>query len=441
MIIDLSIFPWFHLRTFARCFAFYNCQKELLTPKSRFPFAMIFMIVLKIATSLTTWGVDRTETTVILSVIGYYGLMSITCFLFYEGKFIRKLFVYIATLCLEILNSAIGGAILTTIRTNIYGQSIEEQSTLSALSQEYLLTFLLELLITIILSYVFVLVLRTYKLISKKNDKANAKYLFFLITPITHIVFSFISATNNALNTIQCVLIGFCVLFDVAFIFIVDHFQNIEETNRLYEKKQFQNELDFALVQTTKEERNNLRKIKHDYINLLSTVKGYIEIDQQEKALNIVNETINDLSSISSLPFSNNDTINTVLNLKNTKAIEEDIKLNVKINESFIIKTNDYDLSRILFNLLDNSIEAIKKCNRERICEINIVVDVDDILISVSNICESKSTKSLADRGNGTNIINGIIRKYNGTYTFTKSILPDDKKYARATATVTMKNI
>ena len=33
MIIDTSLFHWFFLRTFARCFAFYNCQKELLKSK------------------------------------------------------------------------------------------------------------------------------------------------------------------------------------------------------------------------------------------------------------------------------------------------------------------------------------------------------------------------------------------------------------------------
>ena len=130
------------------------------------------------------------------------------------------------------------------------------------------------------------------------------------------------SATENALTNIQCILLGVCIIFDVAFIFIIDHFQSVEENNRLYQQKLLQNELDYALIQTTKEERAKLRKTKHDYINLLSTVKGYIEINQIEKAENFVNETIDDLSSVSKLPFSNNDTINTILNLKNKKATD-----------------------------------------------------------------------------------------------------------------------
>lgn len=441
MIIDTSLFHWFFLRTFARCFAFYNCQKELLKPKSKFPFAMVFMILLKIATSLTTWGIERTEANIMLSVFGYYGLMSLTVFLFYEGKVLKKIFVYVVTLCLELLNSAIGGAILTAIYTNIYGQTMEKQADFSTISQDYLVTFLFELLITIVLSYAFVFILRAYKLIFKKSDKANAKYLFFLITPMTHIVFGFTSATENALTNIQCILLGVCVIFDIAFIFIIDHFQNVEENNRLYQQKLLQNELDYALIQTTKEERAKLRKTKHDYINLLSTVKGFLEIEQTEKATTVINETIDDLSSVSKLPFSNNDTINTILNLKNKKATDSGIEIKATVNETFVIKTSDYDLSRILFNLLDNSIEALENSDKEKICNIEIFADTDKVEITVSNICNTKDTKSNIDRGNGTGIIKEIAKKYNGKYTFIKEPLHNDKKHSKATATVTMENI
>ncbi len=441
MIIDTSLFHWFFLRTFARCFAFYNCQKELLIPKSKFPFAMVFMILLKIATSLTTWGIERTETTVMLSVFGYYGLMSLTVFLFYHGKTLKKIFVYFITLGFELFSSAIGGTLITAIRTNVYGQSIEEQTNFSTINQDYLLAFLFELLLSIIFSYIFVLVIRTFKILLKKSDKANAKYIFFLITPVTHIVFGFISATNNALDTIQCMLVGLCFVFDIAFIFIIDHFQNVEENNRLYQQKLLQNEMDYALIQSTKEERAKLRKTKHDYINLLSTVKGLIEIEQTEKATTVINETIDDLSSVSKLPFSNNDTINTILNLKNKKASDSGIEIKATVNESFVIKTSDYDLSRLLFNLLDNSIEALENCDKEKLLEIDIFADVDEIKISVSNICNTKDTKNTVGRGNGTGIIKEIAKKYKGNYSFTKEPLQEDKRLSRVTATVTMKNL
>lgn len=441
MIIDTSLFHCFFLRTFARCFGFYNCQKELLKPKSKFPIAMIFMILLKIATSLTTWGIERTETTVMLSVFGYYGLMSLTVFLFYEGKALRKIFVYFITLCFELFSSAFGGTIIIAIRLNVYGQAIETQNNFSTLNQDYLLAYLFELLLSIIFCYIFILVIRTFKILFKKSDKANTKYLFFLTTPVTHVVFGFISATSNALNTIQCVLVGVCLVFDIAFIFIIDHFQNVEENNRLYQQKLLQNEMDYALIQTTKEERAKLRKTKHDYINLLSTVKGYLEIEQPQKAAAVINETINDLSSVSNLPFSNNDTVNTILNLKNKKANEAGIKIQANINESFVIKTSDYDLSRLLFNLLDNAIEALENCDKEKLLNIDIFADVDDIQISVSNICNSKETKSTLDRGNGTGIIKEIVKKYNGNYSFAKEPLQEDNRYSRATATVTMKNL
>ena len=147
------------------------------------------------------------------------------------------------------------------------------------------------------------------------------------------------------------------------------------------------------------------------------------------------------MSAVSKLPFSNNDTINTILNLKNKKANDIGVEIKATINESFAIKTSDYDLSRILFNLLDNSIEALEYCDKDKICNIEIFADTDKVEITVSNICNTKDTKNTIDRGNGTGIIKGIAKKYNGKYTFTKEPLQNDRKYSKATATVTMENI
>ena len=441
MIIDTSLFHWFFLRTFARCFAFYNCQKELLKPKSKFPFAMVFMILLKIATSLTTWGIERTDFNIIMSVFGYYGLMSVTVFLFYEGKTIKKIVTYVATLAMELLNMSFCTIICEKIREIVGFETSDIPADFSSLSYIPLIDFLFELLITVIVSYIFVVIIRLCKMAFNKAERINGKYTFFLVTPITHIIIGLVSSVNPSFTVIQEVLLVFCFIFDVAFIFIIDHFQNVEENNRLYQQKLLQNELDYALIQTTKEERAKLRKTKHDYINLLSTVKGFLEIEQTEKATTVINETIDDLSSVSKLPFSNNDTINTILNLKNKKATDSGIEIKATVNETFVIKTSDYDLSRILFNLLDNSIEALENSDKEKICNIVIFADTDKVEITVSNICNTKDTKSTIDRGNGTGIIKEIAKKYNGKYTFIKEPLHNDKKHYKATATVTMENI
>ena len=441
MIIDTSLFHWFFLRTFARCFAFYNCQKELLKPKSKFPFAMVFMILLKIATSLTTWGIERTDFNIIMSVFGYYGLMSVTVFLFYEGKTIKKIVTYVATLAMELLNMSFCTIICEKIREIVGFETSDIPADFSSLSYIPLIDFLFELLTTVIVSYIFVVIIRLCKMAFNKAERINGKYTFFLVTPITHIIIGLVSSVDPSFTVIQEVLLVFCFVFDVAFIFIIDHFQNVEENNRLYQQKLLQNELDYALIQTTKEERAKLRKTKHDYINLLSTVKGFLEIEKTEKATTIINETIDDLSLVSQLPFSNNDTINTILNLKNKKATDSGIEIKAIVNESFFIKTSDYDLSRILFNLLDNSIEALENCDKEKTCNIEIFADTDKVEITVSNICNTKDIKNTIDRGNGTGIIKDIVKKYNGKYTFIKEPLQNDKKYSKATATVTMENI
>ena len=147
------------------------------------------------------------------------------------------------------------------------------------------------------------------------------------------------------------------------------------------------------------------------------------------------------MSSVSKLPFSSNDTINTILNLKNKKAADSGIEIKATVNESFAIKISDYDLSRILFNLIDNSIEALENCDKEKICNFEIFSDKDKVEITVSNICNTKNIKNTIDRGNGTGIIKEIAKKYNGKYTFIKEPLQNDKKYSKATATVTMENI
>ena len=171
------------------------------------------------------------------------------------------------------------------------------------------------------------------------------------------------------LSTTTSIIFVCLIVIDFALIFFIDHFENLEIQNVQNEITKTKNELDYSQIELLKEEKQNFRKIKHDYLNFLTVAQGLIEIDQKEKALSLLKDTTNELMNISNIPLCSNETINTALYIKQNQAKQMGIEINVNITENHPLKLSEYDVSRILFNLLDNAIEAV---NEIEISEKNI---------------------------------------------------------------------
>ena len=138
---------------------------------------------------------------------------------------------------------------------------------------------------------------------------------------------------------------------------------------------------------------NSLRSFKHDYVNILLSLSGYIEDGDMDRLKDFFESKIfptknlitgedyklNQLSNIGVLE------IKSLLSAKMIYAHESGIDITIDIPgkvESFLIDT--VDLARILGNFLDNAIEATLETEQPQI-GLNIIQNKTGVSIIISN--------------------------------------------------------
>lgn len=143
---------------------------------------------------------------------------------------------------------------------------------------------------------------------------------------------------------------------------------------------------------------DNIRGFKHDFNNIVQAIGGYISTDNMEGLKDYYSDLVTDCRKANNLAILNPELINnpavySILTSKYHTAEELGITMNFDIFmdlETLNIKT--YDLTRILGILLDNAIDACKKCDEK---DIYITIRKDSNanrqLIMVENTYSNKS--------------------------------------------------
>ena len=437
-IVDLTKFEfWTIFYHVIKVLIMYNVSKALL--KNKYNQFITFMVFFTVVLGYTLFclflaSIIPFEIYQFLELIIFLLVPLIilgVCHFFYEGKISTKIISsVIATLSYPILGS-LSNAFMTIFSPDIATYTYSYEIPLSILVSDSTITFFA--------SFIFIALLKFVNAKRNSGHSFQTKYCLFYFFPVSHLIIdlTFQILSNNVsdktfstrLSTITSIIFICLLVIDFALIFFIDHFENLEIQNVQNEITKTKNELDYSQIELLKEEKQNFRKIKHDYLNFLTVAQGLIEIDQKEKALTLLKDTTNELMNVSNIPLCSNETINTALYIKQNQAKQVGIDVNVNITENYPLKLSDYDVSRILFNLLDNAIEAVNEIeNSEKSIELNIGINESEMLISCSNLCSGKKTYRSPERGNGMNIIKDIVKKYGGEFDF--NISGDEVKKA-----------
>ena len=256
-----------------------------------------------------------------------------------------------------------------------------------------------------------------YSIFYKKiNGMIKRKLLFLLILipiaifPLHYVMYSYNVETFTSITLlfIFICIFAFTLLSISIFILISNIQKYIEEEKELeYLKEKEKVEYEYYKLAIKKEEE--VRKINHDIKNNLQIVST---IKKENDRIKYIDKILKDLDNNKVIKYSDNEILNIVLNLKDNEAKSKNIKINYKIenNLSFI---EDYDLSNLLTNILDNAIESSSD-----IIYLNIYKKIDYIVIKESNISKKKIdiTKSSKGKmhGYGLKIIKDIVSKYKG---------------------------
>lgn len=176
---------------------------------------------------------------------------------------------------------------------------------------------------------------------------------------------------------------------------------------------------------------NDMRKMRHDYMNVLASMIGYMEDRDLDALIEYYNNHVIKYTDkmkeadlrLGRLSHVKQSELKGIIALKVIQAQERNIQVNVDVVEDISFPSMDMiDLCRVVGILLDNAIEGAAE-TEEPLVELGLIKKENSRLIVITNTCkkpevsiytlykEGFSTKG-EDRGLGLSNLKDIINKY-----------------------------
>lgn len=424
-IIDITpLFPYRILMHIAEVFAYYNIAHSITKDKYH---PAITIAVIFAAKEL--WAALLFNTPIETAGFIFFGItLFIVLKLFTRSQTSR----IVISVVFGIITKIFSAFIMAILSGIVYqGQDYEDIFGTENMNLDYLYMFLCSCVLTIAASYLFAGILKFFyrkKSASGNNNKLLLLFSFFPASHIMIVVLSLFAAQENYSEninfgfTINVTVFAFMLiimLFDCLFPFAMDYFEAIEERNILNERALTKSKMEYQQVLMRKEDQQEFRKVKHDYANLISAAKGFIEIGKPEKALEILQRTNDDITGLSRFSLCSNETVNTIIYMKKQEAEKDGIKVKAEVEEHYPLNVDDYDFCRVLGNIIDNAVNALREFEGEKLFGLSIEMDEDFVRIKGENPFDAAKTKRKRrskDHGQGTVIIKDIASKYDGSY-------------------------
>lgn len=262
-----------------------------------------------------------------------------------------------------------------------------------------------------------------------KETKDNFFWILFLLpltSLITVLLFSYISYDYNVsdASSIFISIVSILLLFADIIVFII--YERAQKNyDELYDIKtiSFQQELDKKYFEVIEQTNDEIRHFSHDIKNHLLQVRYIDDIEETHKYLD---RLISDVENISYVGISDNKMLNLIVSKYISICDKKGIKFTPSVKLANLSYINDVDLSTLLNNLLDNSVDAAEKSENSEI-ELYVFsknsrydgVIIRNTCITPPETIGNRLITSKADKvyhGLGLNIVKKIIKKYDALY-------------------------
>ncbi len=262
----------------------------------------------------------------------------------------------------------------------------------------------------------------------------DVDWLKLLIFPIFTIIIiaAMISAFRNVETPEQIMLLLISSFGMIGMNIVVFYLINdiVDRETQLYEDRIFrlQAKNQAQMYRSISENFDKQKKKTHEYKNQISCIEALVKKNQISKLEEYVKGIYSRLDKELDAIDTNNIIVNAILNTKYQEAGENGIVFVLRINDLSGLRLEDEDIVTILSNLLDNAIEACKKCDiSRRILKLKFVIEDGMVKIGVRNTFDSpvlyengeiKSTRLVSAEEHGVGIKNiiEVIEKYDGSY-------------------------
>ena len=174
---------------------------------------------------------------------------------------------------------------------------------------------------------------------------------------------------------------------------------------------------------------DKLRMDRHDYLNHMQVVYGLMELEEYEEMNSYLKKVYKEMLKTGKAIKTSKPAINALLAAKTAESDTKGIELIIEVKSDLkSIDIEDWELCKILSNLIDNAEKALSEVDKEeKKIRINITESKDEYIFDVENngpeipeelrekiFKKGFSTKKEEGHGMGLAIISEIVESYKG---------------------------
>ena len=267
-------------------------------------------------------------------------------------------------------------------------------------------------------------------IMARNNENLFTKIfinILIFFSPLTNLYLAVHLLGNQEYVYFEVTLLLFSYSFFL--LFIIDQIVYSIQSHQRSMAMQNTFELQKNHYRDIEEYSKRMARVRHDYKNHVGVIRSLIADGHSDKALEYLDEFLGEVGKSEMLVNTGNQVVDALLNSKLSNCEKLGIKTDLEIVIPPQFKISSTDISIILSNLLDNSIEALKKLDGdEKKLGIRIKMHKNALFIDVSNNYDGHvitmnnkfiSTKrNSRDHGIGLGNVARIIREHKGTIDF-----------------------
>jgi signal transduction histidine kinase len=363
--------------------------------------------------------------TFILSSI--LGLSSLTLVIYLAANFVLSVILLNGSNFEKFLVSLIGAVLY--ILTNFIVVSLAEMLSASAESDliggrgigHYLLLFFAKLLYLIIAELILSIKKKTR--IKLKISEWIVIICLFSSSLIAEIYLLNSTELTNTIAPDLMIYAANILVIDILTLYLFISLNLKNEKERSLSLLRFSESAQSQYLEKMKNHTLEMKKIRHDIMKYLDITAELVESGKSEKALSYIKELQEKFSSSNyHLVTTASDILSATLNLKYSECLDKNIKCTYQIVGD-ICGIKDTDISIMLYNLLENAIEAcegqespfidVKICDNKAYVMILIRNSLKDNGVEINDThTTTKTDKEM--HGFGLLTVSDIVKTYNG---------------------------
>lgn len=339
----------------------------------------------------------------------------------YELSFHNKMLYTTIVMALSGLTEIIAGFVLMIVFSAGFNEIINSDIYMlfgSLLSKTFLLTVL-----------VFISQYNSKVLIGKFKTTWLPIYILPLSTFIATWAFycsMYYIQNNTFVRNLSMLSLLMLTIGDIFIIKFVDNIHDVvQKENRLRIAEELIKHQERQYIQMI-EGNEKIVKIRHDYKNFVIGIFSLIGANRIDDVKLKLKEELDSLEVTSNHMLCGDSVIDTIINCKSSEAADRGVAIKFEHKNIHGLNVSGVDLSILLGNAIDNSIDACEELDEadDKIIKVLITMKGDQILIIITNgVKNNKDVNKLVSEKSGMHgygIMNmkAIAEKYGGTVTF-----------------------